>query len=136
MKAYCNKSGKFVFIIPEKVCVFDTDSVKSLLHHGGIVFGAGNEFLQVHPLGAQIMLVIPGQETFYALPKGAVQQMLWQPDKEYPLDQRRGLCYLCSRLKKADCPSTGRYVWFCERNGEVVGGKMLQAFVPPRKCCM
>lgn len=135
MKVYCNKSGKFVFKIPEKVCVFDADSVKRLLHQGGIVFGAGKEFLQVHPMGAQIMLVIPGQETFYSLPKGALQQMLWNPDKEYSLDLRTGLCYLCSRLKKIECPTTHRYMWLCGKSGEVVGGKLTETFVPPRRCC-
>ena len=135
MKVYRNEAGNFVFLLGERICVFEPKAIKKLLSKGGIVFGAEKEFLQVHPMGAQIMLVIPGQKTFYSLPKGALQQMLWNPDKEYPLDLRQGLCYQCSRLKKIECSTTHCYMWLCGKSGEVVGGKLAETFVPPRRCC-
>lgn len=134
MKVYRNEVGNFVFLLEERTCVFEPEAIKTLLNKGGIVFGQ-DAFLQVHPMGAQIMLVIPGQETFYSLPKGALQQMLWNPDKEYPLDLRQGLCYLCSRLKKIEFPTTHRYMWLCGKSGEVVGGKLAETSIPPRRCC-
>ncbi len=134
-------AGNFVFCLSENGgdrYSFKAEDVRGLINKGGCVPAlspCGRAILQVHPMAAEVMLVIPGSKVYYGVARGALQQMLYQAVSA-PLTEREGLCFLCNRLQKIEFATNSDYLWVCSHDNRVLGGKTGLGYTPPRKCCV
>jgi len=132
---YRGDTGAFVFKVNDRMYTVKQDDLKRLLAQGGYCPIEEEALLQAHPLGARVVLVLPGEPVCYTVSRGVVQQMLWQPWVRAELVEQEGLCYQCDRLCKVNVGAGANYYWICEDTGEVTGGKDRMEYYPPRRCC-